>query len=113
VKTAKCERLTPHAHAPWVRALAGLVALGLIAAPTAGMFGVLLASLGASRATYEIFYIWFWMTALVVFLISLAGVALWAVVRLSEIALALSPELPESPARPLDWPRPVRARAPS
>jgi hypothetical protein len=119
VKTAKCERLTPHVRAPWVRALAGLVALALISAPVAGLFGLLLTALGASRATYEIFYVWFWMTTLIVFLGSLAGAALWAIVGLAEIALALPDETairrPRSrveSAQPLDWPPVGTAAAP-
>lgn len=88
--SAECKDLASRPRAPWVRVLAGLVAMALLAAPGAGMCGVLLETFGASRAVYEIFYMWFWMTVLAVFLCSLAGAALWAAVRLGEIATGLA-----------------------
>lgn len=98
MKPAHCEHPLRREHAPPVRVVAGLVALALLSAPAAGVMGLVLDELGAPRAVFEIFYMWFWLTVLVVLLGALAGVTLWAIVRLSAIALG-SRETRE----PLDW----------
>lgn len=90
MKHARCEHPLRGDHAPLVRAVAGLVALALLSAPAAGVTGLVLDSLGAPRTIFEVFYMWFWLTALVVFLGALAGVTLWTIVRLSAIALGSS-----------------------
>lgn len=86
MKHAECERLADRSHAPPVRALAGLVALALLSAPVAGVTGLVLDELRVDRSVCEFFYMWFWLTVMVVLLASLAAVALWAIVRLGAIA---------------------------
>jgi hypothetical protein len=98
MKHARCEHPLGREHAPPVRAIAGLVALALLSAPAAGVAGLVLDELDAPRAVFELFYLWFWLTVLVVLLGALAGVTLWAIVRLSAIALGS-----RGTREPLDW----------